>query len=226
MNKRGLSGTATAFIIGGGIFVLLILGAIFINSELGKSIFRDMTIDTATKGFDTIFGSAFIWMNWIFGGVPDWLVPLVGNTSTVIITIATFILLFVTFGDIIRTFSTFSEPVSWVSAFMISIIAANLKGIVVILGFFIGIFAFLGGLAVLAGLFAAFAAFFIVNWGIGGRFGRFVFRRRAMMHAEREGIKTEATAKELASTLKAIGEIGGGIKKSADNIKKHGGFRG
>src|SRR3989338_3985799 len=102
-------------------------------------------------------------MTYIFGGIPTWLVQNLGENSAIAVTLFTWLLLFVTFGDIFAAFSTFSPFASWTIAFAMAAIFANLKILVVVLGFFIGAFSFLGGLAVLVGLAAAFVAFIAVN---------------------------------------------------------------
>src|SRR5438105_1032101 len=67
----------------------------------------------------------------------------VGNDalSAAIITIALWILVFVTFSDIISTFSTFSKPISWIIGGLIAIIAANLGWSLKFLAWLTGAFA-------------------------------------------------------------------------------------
>ena len=191
-----------------GVAAFVIFIGVLVNSGY---VGADLSIDTETESFGTVWGSGFGWVDFILGGVPKWLNDKVKPTSAAIITLAIFLLLFITFGDIIANFSTFSKNVAWISGFLIAVVAANLKAIVVILGFFIGIFAFLGGLAVLVGLVASFVAFFAVNWGIGS-FGPWILRRKAMMEAAKESIKTEAGAKQLAAKIRGLHEAGEALK--------------
>lgn len=209
INKRGVSWKP--FIIVGIILIALVALGALIGTDAFVNWSRDFKISTDIIGFDKIFGSAFSFMNYIFGGIPAWLNERVGQTSAVVITIAMFFLLFITFGDIIAAFSTFSAPVSWISAFLIAVIAANLKGIIVLLGFVVGIFAFVGGLAVVIGLIASFIAFIAVNWGIG-QLGPFVMRRRAMMIADKNATEIVAGAKSIKGTIEGLGDIGEGLK--------------
>jgi MFS family permease len=198
MNKRG-SWSWLYWILGIAAFIVLI--SFMINAGYLKA--ESISIDTATTSFTGAFGTAFKWMDYVFGGIPSWLVTIVGQTSAIIIVMAIFLLLFITFGDIIATFSTFGKEVSWISAFLIAVITANLKGIIYIIGFFIGIFGGLGGLAVLVGLGGAFVAFLAVNLGIG-RLGPWVMRRKAMQYAA----KSEAGAEKVKGAIKGMKEIG------------------
>jgi hypothetical protein len=99
--------------------------------------------------------------------------------SGMVIVMAVWILLFVTFSDIIGTFSTFSKGVSWVIGFLIAIIATQMNFLISSVSFFAKTFAALGSLAVFAGLGAAFLAFLAVNLGLTS-LSKFVIKRRMM----------------------------------------------
>ena len=216
VDKKGQVGWKPFLWIGG--IVVFILGAwMFLISDYGAAWTSTLSIDTEVNSFGNTLGDSFAWLDFVFGGVPKWLDDRVGETSAVIITILVFLLLFITFGDIFQQFSSFSPPIAWVSALFISGIAANLKAIVVIIGFFVGIFAFLGGLAVVVGLFASFVAFFAVNWGIGS-LGPWVMRRKAMMHAQKNAIATEAGAINVAAAVKGMKRIGKSLASNDSEI--------
>lgn len=210
MNKRGQSDDSRGFwkIIIFFVSAFLIFSGwwYFLETDVGKKWVKNISIDTAIKGFDTYFGKAFSWMTYVFGGVPEWLVEQVGENSAIVITLFAWLLLLVTFGDIFQNFSTFSAPASWVIAFAIAVIAANIKAVVIFLGLFVGIFAFLGGIAVIIGLFAALVAFLAVNWGIGS-LGPFILRRRVFIKAEKEAIESEAGGMRMAAAIKGIEHV-------------------
>lgn len=204
LNKRGLEWKPVLW--AGGVILFLIV-AFYLGS---RGTFSNINVDVnlESKPVGEVLGSNWNWLTYFFGPVPSWLSFLgVSDISAFIITIAMFILLWVTFGDIIESFSTFSSPVAWVSSLMIAIIAANLKFVVATLSLFVGIFSFLGGLAVIAGLFGAFIAFVVVNLGIKG-WGPWLMRRKAYMMAEKSSIKAAAGGKKLRGTIKALGEVG------------------
>ena len=163
-------------------------------------------------GNEEVFGTGFGFLDFIFGKVPLFLINVSGGTGAAIIVIAMWLLIWFTFGDIIASFSTFSNWVSWASACLIAIIAANLKGIVYILAFVIGIFAFLGTLAVIAGLVAAFVAFIGVNWGIKG-LGSWLMERKLLMVAHKAAVKTEAGGEKLAGTIRGLRRVGEAIRE-------------
>ncbi len=206
MNKRGVKNNTLIVLT-----TLVVVSIVAISVVVNLGLFDNLSagqIDTSTKGFDDLWGKGFVWLNYLFGGIPAWMVDRLGGMSSSIIVIATFLLMFVTFGDIVSSFSTFSERVSWFAAFLISIIAVNLKVAVYILSFFVGILiAPLGTLAVGGGLLAAFLTFFAVNLGIG-RLGPWIMRRKAMMLAEKQEIKSEAGAKKIVGAIKGMKDIG------------------
>ena len=212
-NKRGISDTGKIILAIAIVIGILVLGSIFFNTEIWDKINKNLSIDTNVDGFDTKFGKTFGWMTYVFGGIPTWLKGLVGENSAIVITLFTWLLLFVTFGDIFAAFSTFSKPASWVIAFAMAVIFANLKVLVIILGFFIGIFAFVGGFAVIVGLLTAFIVFIGVNWGIGS-IGPFIIRRKMLLLAARHAAESEAGGAEISGTIEGLEKIGEALKKA------------
>jgi len=212
MNKRG--GVGKGFIISFSILAVVILVAyIVVQTGAWESFTKDVPTDTGTEGFaGTFFGENFDWLKYIFGGIPVWLSAQTSTNNAGIVVIATFVLLMVTFADIITMFSTFSKGTSWVAAIAIAIIAANLKAIVSILAIFIGIFSFLGGLAVIAGLSAAFVAFLLANLGIGSF--EWIRKRRIMMAASEDAASIEAGGAKLGATITAMDAASQALAKS------------
>lgn len=213
MNKRGAIKQIVFFligavVIGGVLWTLMQIPPVwnFVTSS------ADFEVNTETGSFSDLLGSSWVWMDYVFGS-PATVLTFTTNSevSVVIITLAVWLLLFITFGDIIDVFGTFSEKwIAWSVGLLLSVIAVNLKFNVILLAFFIGIFSFLGGLAVLAGLVAAFVAFIGVNWGVRS-WGPWMMRRKIMMEAQRSSVKTEAGGKKLAATIKGLKEAGNAL---------------
>lgn len=86
--------------------------------------------------------------------------------AAAIITIAVWLLIFITFADIIDTFSTFSKGVSWGVGFLIALIVANFGGMVGFISWITVLFSWLGTIAVFVGIGASFVAFLAVNLGL------------------------------------------------------------
>ena len=141
----------------------------------------------------------------IFGDIAE---VTASQMNSMIITICVWLLIFVTFGDIIATFSTFSTWVSWTTAGLMGIIAANLGFATRIIAWSTGVFASLGAIAVYVGLGGAFLAFIAVNLGLG--FAKnWIVRRRAMMTAA----TSRAGGKALAGTIAGLGTVGKALSK-------------
>ena len=128
--------------------------------------------------------------------------------SNMIITIAVWILVAITFGDIIASFSSFSTWVAWVTGILIGIITANLGIMVGIIAALTGIFSFLGVAAVYVGLGAAFVAFLAVNLGVKS-LGPWIMQRKAMT----EGAKAEAGGTKLAGAITGLKTAGKALAK-------------
>lgn len=214
MNRRGI--TWKPFVWTLVIIVAIILVFWLVSSDIWPS--SEFTIDTATSTWETVVGTPGIILNYIFGGIPTYLVNGVGMGSAAVVTFAVFLFIFITFGDIIDTFGTFSTPVAWAVGFLVAVIAANLKGVVVVVGAMTGIFAWLGTAAVFVGLGATFVAFIVVNMGIKG-WAPWLMRRKAMHEAAKFDAAADAGGKKLASTVGALGTVGDSI---ADMGKKKG----
>ncbi len=212
-NRRGLGDTGKIILAIVIVIGILVLGSFFFRTEIWDKINKNLSIDTNVEGFDTAFGKTFGWMTYVFGGIPTWLKNLVGENSAIVITLFTWLLLFVTFGDIFAAFSTFSKAASWVIAFAMAVIFANLKVLVILLGFFIGIFAFVGGFAVIVGLVTAFIVFIGINWGIG-TMGPWIIRRRLLLTAARHAAESEAGGEEVSGAIEGLEKIGEALKRA------------
>lgn len=173
MNKRGQTKWVVLAVVG-LMLVGLGIGIYFVvTSDAFKSYASDVVGDNPAEnvmGFEDAFSdlAGAKYLNYIFGPIPSFLGDIVGGgvVGAGIVVIAIWMFIFITFSDIIAQFSTFKKWTSWGIGFLVAIIAANLKLLVVWMAFMIGAFAFLGGLAVIAGLGAAFAVFLIVNLGL------------------------------------------------------------
>lgn len=132
----------------------------------------------------------------------------INSASAGIITISVWLLLFITFSDIIASFTSFSKLVAWGIGFLLAVIAANLGFIVKTVTVLTGAFAFIGTLSIFAGLVMGFAAFLAVNIGVG-KFADWALRRRATISAH----QAAAGGKKLSGVIEGIGEIGEGLTK-------------
>lgn len=209
INKRGAGVPVFVWWLLGFIVVIIAI-TILINTPAWKIItaFSPAVIDQTSTSFGEYLGEGFEFFGYLFGEIPTFLVSITTNKwSPVIVVIAMWLLMFVTFGDIIATFGSFDSRVAWISALLITVIAANLKFVISILAFFVGILSIFGGAAVVLGIGTAFAAFIGVNLGIRSM-APWIMRRKAMMHAAKNAIETEKGAKKVSAAIKGMKEIG------------------
>jgi uncharacterized protein HemY len=152
-----------------------IAGVIILLIGIGSVVYsyKDKIQDIEGERFGTYLdleGAPKTLMNtlsYVFGSVPNSMSYFALNQiGAVIIVIAIWVLIFVTFSDIFASFSTFSTEVSWIIGGALALISANLKFNAYIISFISIIFSGLGAFAIYAGLLASFVVFFILNWGI------------------------------------------------------------
>ena len=126
-------------------------------------------------------------------------VDMTKSAPDIIVRIVVFLILLVTFGDILYGFSPFNQVTCWIIGGGLAIIAAVTGGIAAIAAFFFDIGAFIGVLGVGSSIVLAFLAFLMITFGFGGLAG-WLRRNKEKMQAEtgmqRLGIGTKALAEE------------------------------
>lgn len=206
-------------VIIGFVFVLAVGGIwAFMQSDAWAKITAKSTTPINTNSVTNIAGvtgqSNLGFLDYIFGKVPAFLEAMtIGKYSPVVILLAIWMMLFITFGDILSTFGIFGNKLfAWVTAFLIAVISANLKIAVVTIAFFVGIFSIAGSAALILGLGTAFLAFVVVNWGASS-WGPWLMRRRALMAAQTTAVNEESGGLKLAGAIEGLGEAGEALAK-------------
>jgi|TARA_Y100000310_G_scaffold238278_1_gene241651 hypothetical protein len=139
------------------------------------------------------------------------------DASAYAVIIAIWLIVFVTFFDIINTFSTFGRGTSFLVALGLGVIAANIGWINKVFLWVAGAFISFGMFSVWISLLGAFFIFFAVNWGITG-LGPWIMKRKAMMLGAKANVKTMKGATKLRGTLEAIEEVGEGMRGAGRGI--------
>ena len=177
----------------GKTWVLATAIVFFIAVILGASI------ETTVFGLDKV--SPWL-LKYIFLGTDDYN-SLTGDAqglagiSLLITALMVWLIVFVTFGDIIENFSTFSPVIAWIIAFAMGIISANVGAVRGILIWMTAVFIWAGTAAVYLGLFASFVVFLAINWGIGSA-GKWFHRRKTLSKAAAAGNLYQAGQQTLA----------------------------
>jgi len=160
---------------------------------------------------DRVWGPIATFAGFVFGEVPNSLLASSnGPASAVIVIIALTGLIALTFGDIIKNFSSFGEGTSWAIGITLAIIAANLKVSAYLILGLTSIFLPLGVFAVYGGLFASFAAFFVVEWGIGS-LAPWIMRRKSMQ----ESAKAKETTGTILNAIQSYRQVGEEISRKS-----------
>ncbi len=133
-----------------------------------------------------------------------------GAATILIVFFLIWLILFVTFSDILASMGAFSNAaVGWIVGGAISIIGANLGIVQAVALFFIKFTAIFGTLAVFFGIIMAFVAFIAISWG-GGKFAGWALTRRANILAHRGRT-------ELAQGIRGLRGAGTELQKKEDN---------
>ncbi|MFH1289802.1 MAG: hypothetical protein ABIH92_00160 [Nanoarchaeota archaeon] len=223
MNKRGgdnwIAGNWgwIAFIV---IFIILyaMTNGGFGSEDLGKSFTDAMKVNS--KGFeeagvlsDTGAGG-FVFLNYIFGKVPGYLIDLTSGFSAAIIVIGVWLIFVLIFGDIIDLFGMFSTSTSKLVGLVLTIIVANIQLIKAIVIISLAITAFLGSLAVVASILFIFGLFVAFHFGTYGLRKKIIMRK-----AEDAALKAVAGGKKLASGASVLAEVAKEDKKAEKTVK-------
>ncbi len=156
-----------------------------------------------TVSFETLFGNVRAKpLDYIFGGVPQYLVDTTSEQSAAIIMIGIWFLFLLTFADILTVFGFFSKYVAWLSAVILVVLAANLKFISVISVGLLFVTSFLGVLSVLASIASVFIMFLVFHWGSHQLKERMILRR-----AQDQAIRAVAGGRKAASGISVLKDI-------------------
>lgn len=193
------------------IVVILFIFSYYSNfSILPWNAFKD-NLGQGYVGYETVFGDAALKpLNYIFGQIPNYLINLLGNgsgdsstyISAAIVMMAMFTMFLLAFGDILRLFSLFSPAVSWITAALMAIIAANLRLMSSVSIYLLTLLSAFGALSVLFALGSVFVMFLMFHFGLGGIREKLILRR-----AEDEALKAVAGGKVAASGVKVLQDI-------------------
>jgi len=218
IEKRGQSGWRTFGIIAMILFIIIFIVIIFglVTSSDPGAIFKKIGLPNFSEALDedayvpTSFSSVAVFNNkdlefldYLFGYVPEYLITKVGNgVSAGIIMIGIWVLFFLTFGDVVRLFGSFNTIISWIIAFVLTLIAANLKftGYLAVVG--LSITAGFGVLSVILALIFIFVLFILFNLGIQPINQWILYKKEAEM-TMRAAMGSTRAAKGL-ETLKKI----------------------
>lgn len=130
-----------------------------------------------------------------------------GLTSIFIMFFLIWLILFVTFSDIISAFGAFSNrAIGWIVGFAVTVIAANIKIVQIIAVWAIWITSIFGALSVFVGLIFAFVAFLAISIG-AGRFTEWALNRQANIHAAHG-------RSEMREGVTALREAGRGVQQN------------
>jgi len=211
MNKRGVVPPVAFVVIGIVVLTFLLLGFFIVAQNVDWRI-DETLIDTESVSNKDV-ATKIVVLDYITGRIPAFLIEKTNEWSALIITVSMFLLLFITFGDIIATFGTFNQWVGWLAGFLMAVIAANLQFVISIITFFVGILSVFGGIAVVLGIGTAFVAFVFANFGIKSM-APWMMRRKAMHHAAKMDVSSSRGANEAVRGVRAMRAMGRDIARN------------
>jgi len=211
MNKRG---EGKEWILPVVILAIVVIFFIYVfvgnpfSSQGGESKIIQLAKETTPFSSSTIWGERAKVLDYTFGGIPNYLLASTSPTGSAIIMIGLWLILLLTFGDILTMFGFYNKTIAWVIAIVLTIVAANLKVVSMIAAGALGATAFLGVLSTIIGIGSAFVLFILFH------FGTSAFRRRLIIRrAEDHAMRVTAGGKKMAAAA-------GVLKKLADEAEK------
>lgn len=138
-----------------------------------------------------------------------------GAATVLIVFFLIWLILFVSFADILVAFSPFSnKAVGWIIAGAITIIAANLQLVQYIALFFIYFTGIFGTISVFVGILTSFAAFLAISIGMG-RFAEWALERKARIEGHRGNVQVAQGIRGLAGAGRGLALEGERQQRSA-----------
>jgi len=209
-----------------GTLIFLVLLAILLTVQLnstGKVITgmaegtpvdwaKTFGITTSPTRLNNVFPTFF---KWIFG--QPYTIEGVSDVSVLILTIAVWLLIFLTFSDIIATFSSFHKWISWTIGFLIAVIIAQFNWQVKFILFLSKVFTMTAATALFIGLGAAFFAFLVVNLGLWN-LRKWILHRKYLMIAS----KADVGSKTVSDAITHLGEVETAFSKAGNETIKKG----
>ncbi|MEM4181696.1 MAG: hypothetical protein QXX68_00885 [Candidatus Pacearchaeota archaeon] len=192
--------------------VWVLLGLIIIGATIGTvSYFKNnptlkgeikISIEPAVSIGEAINQPSFNWVSFFTGKVPQFLVDKTNAISAVIIVLAIWLILLLTFGDIVAAFGTFSEKwIGWTVGTILAIIAANLNLVMLIAAWSFMFTATLGVFSVSVALAIPFIVFLLLQFGLKRvanwqRARRLMYKRSLGIDRIRTGMRAAAAMGE------------------------------
>lgn len=197
MNKRGEEGGSGALWIVIAVVALALIA--FLPNALGD--FSPASLDSTP--FSVAIGNENLrFADYIIGGIPQFLIDWTNPISASIIIASIFVILFLTFSDILEAFGTFSNPkLGKIIGFVLALIAANLKGIVLMTYFGFSLAAALGAFAVIVAVGLPFLTFLVLHFALFGKIKEFMGRKKEMK-------QYETSFHELKQGMRGIKDFG------------------
>ncbi len=208
MNKKGLH----PFIWVVSILLIIAAGVgtvTYFRSNTSQNINVVFSVEPSRQIGEVVNQPAFNWLSYFVGEVPEWLISQTSQISAIIIIIAIWFILLLTFGDIVAAFGTFSnEYVGWGIGTLLAVIAANMKLVMYIATWSFMATAGLGVLSVAFALAIPFVIFLFVQFGSQkianfSRMRKLAYKRAKGIDRVRGGVRTAAA---MGGEAEAAGE--------------------
>lgn len=215
LNKRG---KLDNLLLIGGTIVLLVLFYYFIfgnpfstPSTSESAFFQTGLLDQVqnSQTFSSLWNSNARFIDYILGGIPQILIDNTSPQAAPIVMLGIWLIFLLSFGDILSVFGFFSKPIAWVTAIVLTIIAANLKVISIISVALLMATAFLGALSVVVSIAGVFVLFLMFHFGTESLRRRIILRR-----AEDAAIRAVAGGEKAASGITVLREVADAAEKA------------
>ncbi len=156
----------------GGTIALIFIAVVILISLVvyGYSNFTEYEseVEPETVNIKSILpmaeGPSLFFLTYILGQVPLSLIERSGDEAALVIMISMFLILLLSFGDILYALSPFSKPVAWTIGFLLTIIAVNFKVLVYLSLFGFGLVGGVGIVSTILAILTPFALFGLFNY--------------------------------------------------------------
>ena len=211
MNRKGAGGADWVIYVAiavGLVFVTIwITGNPFSGSSLGVSFSQGLA---SSHSFTEYWGERAGFLDYIFGGIPGGIDSLVSPKTIPFLVIGVWLLIFLTFGDILSVFGFYTKPIAWLIALILAVLVANLKIVTMLLLGSLVLTSALGAFSVIASIVGIFAIFIAFHFGTAAFRERIILRR-----AQDVAIRAVAGGKIAASGATVLADVAKAAEEAA-----------
>lgn len=170
-NKKGAMPAGIKTLLGFAVLIAVIIGGVLLvdflkgsNNPLNGNFDLDNYLASSQKVGDAIGKPSFNFLSYIIGEIPQPIIDATSPVGSLIVIVSVFVILLLMFGDIMTLFGSFSsEAISWTIGAALTIIAANMKVVMMFAAMGFMLVSGIGVFAAFLGVLVPFIVYIVIH---------------------------------------------------------------